>query len=254
MTGAAQENAGTGGQVRQLRYYEETASHYDAMHVSESDEHAIALRYVAMYLEWLGAESALDTGCGTGRAMRYLMAHLPTVQVRGNDPSEALLGVARSDHGIPADLLDCASSERLPYPDSSFDVVVETGVLHHVPRPDLVVSEMLRVACKAVFLSDSNIYGQGALPARLAKVVLARTGLLNTLNRLRRGGREWYYSTGDGIAYSYSVFDSYRALSDVCEQVIVIAIQGSDHFPLLTARHVLLCGFKERLYPGTQRG
>ncbi len=237
-----------GGQDRQLRYYEETASRYDAMQVSENDEHAIALRYVATYLEWLGAESVLDTGCGTGRGMRYLMERLPTLRVRGNDPSLALLSVARNDHGIPDHLIDCASSELLPYPDDSFDAVVETGVLHHVPRPDLVVSEMLRVARKAVFLSDSNIYGQGAVQARLAKLLLARAGVLKALNRLRRHGREWYYSEADGVAYSYSVFDSYRALNDACEQIIVIPTRGSDRLPLLTAGHVLMCGFKERLY------
>lgn len=181
--------------------------------------------------------------------MRYLIEHLPRARVRGSDPSEALLGIARSDHGVSADLLDCASSERLPYSARSFDAVVETGVLHHVPRPDLVVSEMLRVARKAVFLSDSNIYGQGGLPKRLAKLVLARSGLLKALNRFRRGGHNWYCSESDGIAYSYSVFDSYQALNSACEQVVVIATQGSDRFPLLTAGHVLMCGFKERLYP-----
>jgi ubiquinone/menaquinone biosynthesis C-methylase UbiE len=234
-------------QDQQLRYYQETASAYDARHVSSDDEHGIALRYITMYLDWLGAETVLDTGCGTGRAMRHLMEHRPALTVRGNDPSEALLKVARCDYGISAELLDCVSSEDLPYPDNAFDAVVETGVLHHVPRPDLVVSEMLRVSSQAVFLSDSNVYGQGAPATRIAKLLLARIGLLSTTNRLRRGGHECYFSEDDGIAYSYSVFDSYEAVSDACEQVIVIATEGSDRFPLLTASHVLLCGFKERL-------
>jgi SAM-dependent methyltransferase len=241
-------NPDVNGQRKQLLYYEQTAGRYDAMHVSRDDEHAIALHHIAMYLQWLDAASVLDTGCGTGRGMRFLISRLPSLHVRGNDPSEGLLKIATDVHGIPADLLDCVSSERLPYPNASFDAVIETGMLHHVPRPDVIVSEMLRVARKAVFLSDSNIYGQGRFPVRLLKLLLARAGLLKPLNRLRRGGRDWYYSEGDGVAYSYSVFESYRTLHDECVQVIVITTGGSDWFPLLTAPHILMCGFKSQLY------
>jgi hypothetical protein len=35
------------------------------------------------------------------------------------------------------------------------------GALHHVARPGQVVADMLRVGAKAVFISDSNSFGQG---------------------------------------------------------------------------------------------
>jgi ubiquinone/menaquinone biosynthesis C-methylase UbiE len=240
----------TSAEVRQLNYYRATADEYDKRHTAEFDEHYFALEHILFYLQWIGAESVLDTGCGTGRSLRYIQKRRPSISVRGNDPSKELLQTAVEEHAVSPDLLDCASTLELPYDDNAFDAVIETGVLHHISDPARAVSEMLRVAQKAVFLSDSNIYGRGSPFARIAKFGLARINLLKYVNRLRRGGRDWYFSEGDGIAYSYSVFDSYRAVEADCADVIVvptIRTPGSARLPLLMSSHCLLCGFKEPL-------
>ncbi len=236
--------------LAQRRYYRDTADRYDDWHTAVPDEHYVALRHIAAYLQWIGARTVLDTGCGTGRAMRYLREALPGVEVFGNDPSAALLRVASERHGVPAESLTCAPSDPLPYADGSFDAVIETGVLHHVARPDVVVSEMLRVARQAVFLSDDNIYGVGPLASRVAKLGLRRAGLLDAVNGLRRRHRGgWYYSERDGIAWSYSVFDSRAALRDACASVVVVPTSpgAAPWVPVLQSAHCLLCGFKAPL-------
>ncbi len=236
--------------VAQRRYYRQTAEHYDERHTGREDEHYVALRHVAAYLQWIGARTVLDTGCGTGRAMRYLRDALPGVQVFGNDPSAELLAVATERYGVPARSLTCARSDPLPFADGAFDAVIETGMLHHVARPDVVVAEMLRVARKAVFLSDDNIYGVGPLASRVAKLGLRRVGLLDAVNSLRRRHRGgWYYSEADGIAWSYSVFDSRAALLAACASVVVVptAPDPAPWLPLLQSTHCLLCGFKAPL-------
>ena len=219
-------------------YYKRTASEYDAVHVSPSDEHALGLGLVATHIERLGATSLLDTGCGTGRAMRYFRERFPDMTVRGNDPSPELYAASQ----LPDELFDCVSSDKLPYNDGQFDVVVEFGVLHHVANPERIVGEMLRVARRAIFLSDVNIYGSGRFG--LLKYLLMRARLLRTINRLRRGGRDWYYSEGDGVAYSYSVFDSYRQVERACAAVHVLPLDGSGPARFGSV-HVLLCGFKD---------
>jgi SAM-dependent methyltransferase len=243
-------SAASRGRQLQYEYYRDTASRYDMQHASVRGEHAFALEHIALYLRWCGAQSVLDSGCGTGRAIRFLRERMPDLELRGNDPSAALLAVATERFAIPDGLLDCASSDGLPYEDDAFDAVIATGVLHHVPNPDRVVDELLRVARKAIFISDSNIYGMGHPLARVAKLVLGRAGLLRGLNWIRRGGRDWYYSEGDGVAYSYSVFDAARALGRACDELIVIPTKGTSGglgMPLLTSSHLLVCGFKEAL-------
>ena len=221
----------------QRSYYKRTADAYDAMHIAPNDEHMLALGIVAAHIERIEATSVLDTGCGTGRAMRYFRARFPDIIVRGNDPSPELYEAS----GLPAELFDCVGSDELPYDDGQFDVVVECGVLHHVANPERIVGEMLRVAKQAVFLSDSNIYGDGRFG--LLKYLLVRARLWRSFNRLRRGGRDWYYSDGDGIAYSNSVFDSYRQVQQASAAVHVIPLDGSGP-ARFGSRHVLLCGFK----------
>lgn len=239
--------------ARQRAYYRATAADYDSMH--PFTEHYVGLRHVVIYIKALGYRSVLDTGCGTGLALRYLLDHLPDLEVHGNDPSDELLRIAIEQHGVPAERLTCASSAKLPYSAEEFDVVVETGMLHHVPNPQVVVAEMLRVAKQAIFISDTNLFGMGSLPARVAKLALRRAGLLRSVNRRRRNGNDWYYTADDGVAWDYSVFDSLSIIRDACAEVVVIPTGQSDRhadaMPLLLSSHCLVIGLKQPLLLGT---
>jgi SAM-dependent methyltransferase len=183
--------------------------------------------------------------------MRYLADAVPGLSVHGNDPSEPLLEVAQRRFGIAPSQLDCADSTALPYEDGAFDVVIETAVLHHVPEPDRVIQEMLRVSSKAIFISDSNAYALGGFGPRLVKVALAKTRTLRFVNRLRRHGHDWYYTEGDGIGWSYSVYDSLALIRSNCHEVLVIPTQIdrplAGSVPFLFSPHILVAGFKEPL-------
>jgi len=230
----------------QREYYARTAERYDGMH--EQLPHDLALQHIIGFARWTDAQSLLDTGCGTGWGLRVVGSALPHLRLRGNDPSRELLDVAVNRYGVPRASLDCVSSEELPYGDGEFDVVIATGVMHHVARPERVIAEMLRVARTAIFVSDANIYGGGTVHARVAKRLLANMGLLAYVNRGRRGGHEWYYSEGDGVAWSYSVYDSVRQLRAAGTDVLIIPTERSHPRaainPLRWSAHGLLCGLK----------
>ncbi len=89
-----------------------------------------------------GDERALDVGCGTG-ALAYALAPL-VGEVVGVDASEEYLAVAR-EHAPPGCTFVLGDAEGLPFPYGDFDVVGCLRVLHHVRRPELVVSEIARV-------------------------------------------------------------------------------------------------------------
>lgn len=195
----------------QQAYYAEHAALYDAMHLEPDDEHHLALAMLAGLARKIGAKTILDVGSGTGRALQLLERYLPEARIIGIEPVEALREIALGK-GIAADRLVAGSGEALPFADDSFDLVIETGVLHHVANPAGVVGEMARVARLGVMISDSNKYGQGSGPIRLLKSIIRKLGLWDLMIRLQTGGRMWKWSAGDGLYYSYSVFDNCRQL------------------------------------------
>jgi len=89
-----------------------------------------------------GDEHALDVGCGTG-ALAYVLA--PHVgKVVGVDASEEYLEAARRN--APANCtFELGDAAALGFPYGHFDLVGCLRVLHHVRRPELVVSELARV-------------------------------------------------------------------------------------------------------------
>ncbi|MBW4496719.1 MAG: class I SAM-dependent methyltransferase [Oscillatoria princeps RMCB-10] len=231
----------------QLQYYRNTAYDYTQSHVHENDEHFTAMRLICCLCSQIELTSILDTGCGTGRGVNYFKNHFPQCRAIGNDISADLLTVATSQYQIHPEDLICCSSYELPFDDNSFDLVTEFGILHHVAEPDRVVSEMLRVARKAIFISDSNRFAQGGLLSRLAKLLLYKSGLWWPLRQMLNGGKRWNYSEGDGVYYSYSVFDSFKLIEASCQNVFAIptiAARGTAISPLIFAPHLLLCGFK----------
>ena len=227
-------------------FYARTAATYDDDHVLDV-EHDVALGIAGSLLRSLGARTVLDLGCGTGRAMARLQPLLPDGRLFGIDPSADLLGIAAAKTGSTGAKLVRGDGMRLPFRDESIDAVVATAVLHHVSEPSAVVSEMLRVARLAIFVSDTNTYAQGRLPERLAKIAARRLGVLPRLQAVRNGGHRWYVSDGDGVAYPYSVFDSVAQVEQSCGRCFVIPTQGSagrHSIPLLNARNALLVGIK----------
>lgn len=234
----------------QWEYYRRTASRYDDAHVSDEDEHFTALRHISGFINFLPISSVLDVGCGTGRGVKYFLEKHPAVRVIGIEPVQGLLARARAK-GIPHRTVISGSAYSMPFKDASFDAVCAFAVLHHVRYPTLVVKEMLRIARKAVFLSDSNRFGHGSKFQRVLKFLLYKGGLWGIANYLKTGGKGYTISEEDGLAYSYSVYDSYELLADWAERVVLIPTRGTKdkswYHPLFTSDHILLCAIRDKV-------
>ena len=123
-------------------------------------------------------------------------------------------------------------------------------MLHHVPRPDAVVREVLRVARKAVIIVDGNRFGQGSWPVRLLKLGLYKAGLWRLVDYLKTGGKRYILTPGDGVQYSYSAYDSFDLIAEWADQLTVIPTEDykatSWFHPLLTTSVVIVCALKDR--------
>jgi SAM-dependent methyltransferase len=155
-------------------------------------------------------------------------------------------------NAIPRHTLVCGGGERLPFRDDAFDATAALAVFHHVRRPEPIVREMMRVSRKAIFISDENRFGRSSLPNRLIKLLIYKLGLWRPAYLIRTLGKGYVWSQGDGVAFSYSVFDSYNLLSRWAKTIVLIPTKGgpassSWSHPLLTSSHVLLCAFRDEI-------
>jgi ubiquinone/menaquinone biosynthesis C-methylase UbiE len=89
-----------------------------------------------------GTERGLDAGCGTGSLAHALAPHV--LEVVGVDTDERYLEAARADCPANCTFLT-ADVAALPFEYGSFDLAGCVRVLHHVRRPELVLSELARV-------------------------------------------------------------------------------------------------------------
>jgi ubiquinone/menaquinone biosynthesis C-methylase UbiE len=109
----------------------------------QAERHAALSAQIARLLAPLrGDERVLDVGCGTG-ALAYAIAPL-VGEVVGVDSSEEYLAAAREDAPDNCTFVH-GDGEALPFDYGDFDLVGCLRVLHHVARPELVVSEIVRV-------------------------------------------------------------------------------------------------------------
>lgn len=185
----------------QQEYYSQTAEKYDETHISERGEHAFALSFMVSVIDYFEIRSVLDIGSGTGRVLRKLKQVKPELRIVGVEPVKELREIGYSN-GLSDKELIAGDGTDLAFGSGEFDLVCEFGVLHHVKHPETVVDEMLRIAQKGVFISDSNNFGQGSPMARFMKQTINRLRLWPLANFIKTKGKGYQITEGDGLAYS----------------------------------------------------
>ncbi len=134
-------HSGAGGHINNPRRYEYAAAIAFLGQRRRIFDHLIALSGTRH------GDRLLDVGCGTGYlARRAARAVGPAGHVVGVDPSAA--SVAYAGHDAPSNVsFHVAGAEAIPESDASFDVVISTLAIHHIPPPQRPVAlrEMRRV-------------------------------------------------------------------------------------------------------------
>ncbi|NEO98899.1 MAG: class I SAM-dependent methyltransferase [Symploca sp. SIO2E9] len=83
----------------------------------------------------------LEIGSGTGSLLKYF--HSRGYDIRGVEINKSRIEESKHLHGnLP---LEIVTSEILPFPDNSFDVVISFDVFEHIPDSDQHLQEVKRV-------------------------------------------------------------------------------------------------------------
>jgi SAM-dependent methyltransferase len=103
--------------------------------------------FIEQYAQFEAAsgQSVLEVGVGLGTDfVRFARAGAKVTGVDLTERSIELVRERLATEGLEGELMT-ADAEALPFADGSFDVVYSWGVLHHTPRCDAAIREVLRV-------------------------------------------------------------------------------------------------------------
>jgi len=105
--------------------------------------------WLAGRVNWPEGGEVLEVGCGPGLLWTSIAPLLPHLRLTLTDLSEGMLDAARSVvdgiESIELVATRACDAQDLPFPDSSFDVLVANHMLYHVPEPARAAAEFARV-------------------------------------------------------------------------------------------------------------
>ena len=104
-----------------------------------------AQRKYSMCQDWITPDQKLlEIGSGPGSIIEIFRGHGHDVQ-----------GLDIADNSISPNLKpDIYDGETMPYADKHFDVSLLLTVLHHVPQPDDILREAMRISRRIIIIED----------------------------------------------------------------------------------------------------
>jgi ubiquinone/menaquinone biosynthesis C-methylase UbiE len=103
-----------------------------------------------------GTYSVLDVGTGTAQIPIEICRRRTDLRLTAIDLAGHMLQVAQRNvirEGLTARIrLEQIDAKLLPFPAASFDAVISNSIIHHIPEPQLVFREMVRVLRKGASL------------------------------------------------------------------------------------------------------
>jgi ubiquinone/menaquinone biosynthesis C-methylase UbiE len=144
------------------------AAQYDAMDHSVVNT-AFATDLLAALKEWSLQRpvtlsttlNILDLGAGTAQIPIELAGRAPDIHITAVDAAKNMLALAEKNVSAVG-LLDrisllLADAKQLPFDSDAFDVVVSNSILHHIPDPEAVISEAVRVTAPGGILFHRDL-------------------------------------------------------------------------------------------------
>jgi ubiquinone/menaquinone biosynthesis C-methylase UbiE len=93
----------------------------------------------------LSGKRVLEVGCGHGGGASYLMRTMHPASYTGLDLNSAAIAFCRKTHKLPGLDFMRGDAENLPFPDRSFDAVINIESSHCYPRFPRFLTEVARV-------------------------------------------------------------------------------------------------------------
>lgn len=154
---------------------------YDAVHgVNENTIHIVTENWKNIFAEFhVPAGDIMELGAGTGALTHCLTHGLPCRSVHATDISAKLLAVAKQrvvDSTVSKNFYVC-DANKLPFVESSFDVVVGHSVLHHFLDYGAILTRLhavLRPGGAAIFF-EPVLQGKAKIAMMLQLVTMIDT-------------------------------------------------------------------------------
>ncbi|KZS66381.1 MAG: class I SAM-dependent methyltransferase [Mycobacterium pseudokansasii] len=119
-----------------------------AIPLSESDEpdrYCIQLYHRTATQADIAGKQVLEVSCGHGGGASYLMRTLCPASYTGLDLNPAGIEVCRTTHRVPGLDFVQGDAQNLPFPDNSFDVIINIEASHCYPSLPRFLAEVARV-------------------------------------------------------------------------------------------------------------
>lgn len=134
------------------------------------DAHDFARRAILQALAPGPGDHLLEVGCGGGLLLRDALA--AGASATGVDHSGEMVSLARER--APGSVVEQASAERLPFPDSSFTLAAMSVVFFFLPDPVAALRECGRVLVPggrvAIYTTAPELRGTPAAPEPIASL------------------------------------------------------------------------------------
>jgi ubiquinone/menaquinone biosynthesis C-methylase UbiE len=118
---------------------------------------------------------ALEIGCGNGNGTHLIKKYFNPAKIEAIDLDERMISIAQkrtSDKVIDFKLMDAA---KLEYPDNSFDIIFDFGIIHHIPNWRDCILELARVSKDGgyLLLEEASIESFSGFPGFIWKRIFA---------------------------------------------------------------------------------
>lgn len=156
----------------------------------EPDRYYIQLYHTVATQVPLEGKKVLEVSCGHGGGSSYLVRSQHPASYTGLDLNPAGIRFCQKRHRLPGLDFVQGDAENLPFPDASFDVVLNVEASHHYPHFSKFLTEVARVLRPGGHFLYTDLRAQHVIPeweAALAAAPLRKVSQRSIDDEVKRG-------------------------------------------------------------------